>query len=63
MMKRPAGYLEGQRVSLFNPRQDRWPDHFAWHGPVLIGKTPVGNVTIAVLAVNLAYRVAFRAVA
>lgn len=56
-----AGYLEGQYVPLFNPRLDRWAEHFTWNGPVLLGKTPVGTVTIAVLAINLPYRVAFRA--
>lgn len=56
-----AGYLEGQRVPLFNPRQDRWADHFEWNGAVLVGKTPVGTVTIDVLAINLPYRIALRA--
>jgi hypothetical protein len=56
-----AGYLEGSHVSLFNPRKDRWADHFVWDGPVLIGKTPVGKVTIEVLAINLPYRIALRA--
>ena len=56
-----AGYLEGKHVPLFNPRTDHWADHFAWNGPVLVGKTPVGTVTIAVLAINLSYRVALRA--
>ncbi|MBM4255659.1 MAG: HNH endonuclease [Deltaproteobacteria bacterium] len=56
-----AGYLAGQHVALFNPRTDRWTDHFAWDGPVLVGKTPTGKVTIEVLAINLSYRVALRA--
>ncbi len=53
-----ARYLEGTHVPLFNPRKDRWVDHFVWNGPVLIGKTPVGKVTLEVLAINLPYRVA-----
>lgn len=56
-----AGYLEGQHVPLFNPRKDQWRDHFAWEGAVLVGKTPVGTVTIEVLAINLPYRIALRA--
>jgi len=56
-----AGHFEGRLVPLFNPRQDRWVDHFAWAGPVLVGKTPVGRVTIDVLAINLPYRIALRA--
>ena len=56
-----AGYLDGRHVPLFNPRQDQWVDHFEWEGPVLMGKTPVGKVTIEVLAINLPYRIALRA--
>jgi hypothetical protein len=55
-----AGYLEERHVPLFNPRQDQWVDHFEWEGPVLMGKTPVGKVTIEVLAINLPYRIALR---
>jgi HNH endonuclease len=55
-----AGYFEGRLVPLFNPRQDRWVHHFAWEGAVLVGKTPVGKVTIDVLAINLPYRIALR---
>lgn len=57
-----AGYLEGQHVRLFDPRKDLWTDHFEWKGSLLIGNTPVGRVTIEVLAINLSYRVALRAV-
>ena len=42
----------GQLVRLFHPRQDRWSEHFAWQGAYLVGKTPVGRVTIQVLAIN-----------
>jgi HNH endonuclease len=56
-----AGYFEGRLVPLFHPRQDRWVDHFVWDGPVLVGKTPAGKVTIDVLAINLPYRIALRA--
>ncbi len=56
-----AGYLDGKHVPLFNPRIDSWTDHFEWNGALLIGKTPVGQVTIDVLAINVPYRVALRA--
>ena len=39
-------------VALFNPREDSWEEHFSWHGPVLVGKTPVGRATIHVLNIN-----------
>jgi hypothetical protein len=55
-----AGYLDGKHVPLFNPRFDSWPAHFEWRGAVLIGKTPIGQVTIDVLAINLPYRVLLR---
>lgn len=50
----------GQMTPLFSPRSDDWGEHFAWNGPVLIGKTPVGRVTIAVLGIKLAENVEHR---
>jgi hypothetical protein len=37
---------------LYDPRRDRWREHFAWQGVVLIGLTAVGRTTIQVLAIN-----------
>ena len=37
---------------LYNPRRDRWREHFAWQGVVLIGLTAVGRTTVQVLAMN-----------
>jgi hypothetical protein len=48
-------------IRLFHPRHDDWNKHFAWDGPVLIGRTRIGRVTIAVLRINLSYRIALRA--
>ena len=45
---------------LYNPRQDRWREHFAWQGAVLIGLTAVGRTTIQVLAINDPVEVAAR---
>lgn len=45
---------------LFNPRRDDWENHFAWDGPVLRGKTPIGRTTIDVLRINLMERVEHR---
>jgi hypothetical protein len=42
----------GQMARLFNPRTDTWKEHFNWSGPKLIGRTPVGRVTINVLSMN-----------
>jgi 5-methylcytosine-specific restriction endonuclease McrA len=37
---------------LYDPRRDRWREHFAWQGAVLVGLTAVGRATIQVLAIN-----------
>ena len=47
-------------VPLFNPRRHKWSRHFRWDGPVLVGQTPGGRVTIRVLKINLDHRVGFR---
>jgi hypothetical protein len=51
----------GKRTWLFNPRRHKWARHFRWDGPVLVGRTPVGRATVAVLGINLSYRVRHRA--
>jgi hypothetical protein len=45
---------------LFNPRRHKWATHFRWQGAYLIGRTPVGRVTVALLHINDEYRVALR---
>jgi hypothetical protein len=45
---------------LYNPRRDRWRDHFAWVGARLTGLTPIGRTTIRVLAMNDPEQVAIR---
>ncbi|NES24476.1 MAG: HNH endonuclease [Symploca sp. SIO3E6] len=44
----------GEEVSLFNPRQDSWNNHFIWSDDELfiIGLTSVGRTTITALALN-----------
>ena len=46
---------------LFNPRRHKWARHFRWQGPYLIGRTPIGRVTVALLHINDDYRVELRA--
>ena len=48
-------------VQLFNPRVDRWEEHFAAEGPFITGKTPVARATVALLAMNEPERVQMRA--
>jgi hypothetical protein len=50
-----------QRAWLYNPRRQKWRRHFRWAGPILLGRTPVGRATIAVLHINAPERVAQRA--
>jgi hypothetical protein len=42
----------GKKAWLFNPRRMKWSRHFRWNGPWLIGRTPEGRTTIAVLKIN-----------
>ncbi|MBI3911792.1 MAG: HNH endonuclease [Armatimonadetes bacterium] len=50
----------GEVVRLFHPRRDRWDDHFAILGAMVIGRTPAGRATARVLRMNSADRVALR---
>ena len=45
---------------LFNPRKDRWSDHFEWDGCLLLGISPMARATIDVLGINRGDRVEFR---
>lgn len=44
----------GRRVSLFNPRQQRWHRHFTWSedGVEIVGLTACGRATVAALRLN-----------
>jgi hypothetical protein len=41
-------------VPLFNPRTQRWFDHFRWSedGTRVIGRTAIGRATVAALKLN-----------
>jgi 5-methylcytosine-specific restriction endonuclease McrA len=43
-----------QIVALFNPRKDRWEEHFRWSRDRLSirGKTPTGRATVRLLRMN-----------
>ena len=45
---------------LFNPRRHKWVTHFRWQGAYLIGRTPVGRVTVTLLHINDTLRVELR---
>ena len=44
----------GQRVPLFDPRRQRWSEHFAWSedGTRVLGQTPCGRATVLALQLN-----------
>ena len=42
----------GEVATLFNPRQEPWPDHFFFDGEWIIGLTATGRATVQVLAMN-----------
>lgn len=46
--------VTNENVRLYNPRIDNWNEHFQWNETEteMIGKTPVGRVTIELLQVN-----------
>ena len=57
-----SGLLDGKIVPLFHPRRQKWTRHFQWDGPVLVGRTLCGTVTINVLTINDAWRIGTRQV-
>jgi len=52
----------GKKVSLFNPRTQRWQEHFKWNlnGFEVIGITPCGRATVKALQMNNEHAVAAR---
>ena len=50
-----------QYVRLFNPRIDRWDDHFQTQGPFIAGTTPIGRATVSLLTMNESERLQMRA--
>jgi hypothetical protein len=55
-----SGQVQGQVVTLFHPRRQKWSRHFRWRGPVLVGKTKCGRATIHVLNINVEERIRLR---
>jgi hypothetical protein len=42
----------GRLTPLFNPRLDRWDEHFVWDGTFVTAISVVGRATVMVLAMN-----------
>ena len=50
----------GQSVFLFNPRRQRWTEHFRLDGAVIAPLTPLGRATAALLRFNEPQRIRLR---
>ena len=50
----------GKLTPLFHPRRHKWTYHFRLDGPYIVGRTPIGRVTIYVLNMNHPLRVELR---
>jgi len=53
--------LTKKLTPLYHPRRHKWHAHFHWNGAELVGRTPIGRVTVAVLKLNAPEFVAVRA--
>lgn len=49
-----------RQVPIFNPRTDRWDDHFGWQVHEIMPLTPRGRATVAALDLNHPRRVQIR---
>ncbi len=49
-----------QVTPVFNPRRERWSDHFAWNGIRIVGLSPVGRTTVRLLQLNSPSRLRVR---
>ena len=50
----------GKIVRLFNPRRQRWADHFSMRGVLILGRTSIGRATVELLQMNVAKRQGLR---
>jgi hypothetical protein len=50
----------GKLVRLFNPRKQRWTDHFSVRGVLILGRTAVGRATVELLQMNATKRQSLR---
>lgn len=50
----------GREAPLFNPRAQKWVDHFRWDKEVVLGLTETGRATISALKLNRPLIVAIR---
>lgn len=51
----------GDLAPLFNPRTQRWEEHFKWNGPIIEPLTAVGRATVFFLRFNDPVQIQIRA--
>ena len=49
-----------QLTRLFDPRRDRWDEHFRAVGAVIAGRTPIGRATVRLFKMNTDIRLDLR---
>ena len=56
--------VSGQKVPFFNPRTDKWQEHFKWENDfkTILGLTPTGRATILALRLNRENLIVYRTV-
>jgi hypothetical protein len=52
--------VDAALTRLFNPRSDRWQEHFSWNQGEIVPKTAIGRTTLYVLNMNAPVRVTAR---
>ena len=55
-----AGRENDAPVRLFNPRIDRWAEHFSLESEHIVSRSNIGGVTVRLLGLNDRYRLALR---
>ena len=51
----------GENAPVFHPRRQGWSEHFRWEGVYVVGLTPAGRATVALLKMNRPIILAIRA--
>ncbi len=49
-----------QLVRFYNPRKDKWPEHFTNNNGEILSKSTIGEATIRILDINQVERLIFR---
>jgi hypothetical protein len=54
--------IDGEIAPLFNPRIQRWRDHFCWSADtrLVLGLTPIGRATVVALSLNRPLLIRYR---